>query len=1083
QWQDRRSSRRVARDGVQQAHGLMAASTADVLQDDKQEWDWSSQKWWDQWNDESWKWDERWSAKGTDDKQWVEPKDSWWAWEGRPYWNEQGWKSEEDESWGEWRSGDEHGSGKRGTEAEQAGKPQAAVSLEAEDKKLKDSKDGKEKAKEKKDKKEDKKVKKPCPALADCPMDPIQAWKLQQARLGSKEKTLEELRSSQARWSVAFDMSDEDQDGLITESECSKAFKRILGANAEMPKYRLKEMFDEMDVLGKQRLDFRQFHKLAAELSKYMADNPKWAKEEEDKAEKEEKLKQQQLRERAKSDASDVFAILGIAKSKDVQETEQRKNMALKQANEAKEMLKAAGQQVLEPKHARDPRGRRFTSDGTTSPTKKPVDDPGSPSARITSVTVNRRAGRTGGRRATVDPSAGVAPATILCIKSAMRRSRSPRLKVDTVKLTSQIAGFGRYPANRPPGLRVRVGRECSSMEVQNLMDCWGDAAGFTTSEVLQAIRKHMLRDHGSGGSLRFGIAGNENEGLQIQVFPSQRAGSSTPRSTPRSTPCSTPRSNNGRGGWMKEEDGDADRREVPVPGRLRLQRRATSGSFRAPAECGDAKMSKWISWVLRAGYQQLGIRLWDGWLELDAVKDDVPWHMGRFGKGELEGYIRDIDIEGRFDFWNGWLKKVPHDRRQPRNAGWVKAEEKEEQDNDDRFSELEEIDKVVKTEDLPKLHLQGYGHACFALRFSPDDLQLAGAYLDGGLRVFDVARAQHLHTLNLSPRNLARDEEKDDMEAAAEKAALERGKRLSKRGTAMLNLRWLSAGRTANIVATVDTAGTVGFWEVTRGGGVKILAEMPGESELGALSFSEGGDKLLVGGQERVVKVFDVEQLKSSKGRDMKEELCLGSKDAMVGDKPCRHSLKIMSLRSVPEHQHLFLSGGMDRSVLLWDLRTPKAPSAWISGVELSGDSLDISCDGNTVLAGSHRSLNPLQLFDLRLLKQADESEKKAGLTMTAVQTYQWSGDASEKAAQPSCMVFQAGWDSFDNTTIAAAGEKENQARIFERPKNGGPLRILSSLEGYSRAFYSASVSSDGRTAAFGSSDGSIVISNVRIM
>ncbi|CAE7647688.1 unnamed protein product [Symbiodinium sp. CCMP2456] len=139
QWQDRRSSR----------------------QDDKQEWDWSSQKWWDEWNDESWKWDERWSAKGTDDKQWFEPKDSWWAWEGRPSWNEQmGWKSEEDDSWGQWRSA-EHGSGKRGgAEAEQASKPQAALSLEAEDKKPKDSKDGKEKAKEKKDKKEDKKEKK-----------------------------------------------------------------------------------------------------------------------------------------------------------------------------------------------------------------------------------------------------------------------------------------------------------------------------------------------------------------------------------------------------------------------------------------------------------------------------------------------------------------------------------------------------------------------------------------------------------------------------------------------------------------------------------------------------------------------------------------------------------------------------------------------------------------------------------------------------------------------------------------------------------------------------------------------------------
>eukprot|EP00435_Cladocopium_sp_Y103_P032746 s3223_g8.t1 len=205
-------------------------------------------------------------------------------------------------------------------------------------------------------------------------MDPIQAWKLQQARLGNKdphrlnravygrnssactrpgypdgtqrtvrpEEQLMELRTdrlcsqlrvSQPRWTVAFDMSDEDQDSLINLDECGKAFKRILGSGSEMPMYRLKdtvgtgepnprprrcmkEIFDELDVLGKQKLDFRQFHKLAAELSQYMADNPKWAKEEEEKEEKEEKEKLQKRRERQKSDASDVFAILGIAKSK-----------------------------------------------------------------------------------------------------------------------------------------------------------------------------------------------------------------------------------------------------------------------------------------------------------------------------------------------------------------------------------------------------------------------------------------------------------------------------------------------------------------------------------------------------------------------------------------------------------------------------------------------------------------------------------------------------------------------------------------------------------------------------------------------
>eukprot|EP00913_Durusdinium_trenchii_P017913 g16832.t1 len=180
-----------------------------------------------------------------------------------------------------------------------------------------------------------------------------------------------------------------DQDSYINYEECCKAFKRILGASNDMPSYRLKErfaapdertssapgeeIFDELDVLGKQKLDFRQFHKLAAEVSQYMADNPKWRKEEEDKEEKEtyhealpqgeEKQKQERRRERAKSDASDVFAILGIAKSKDCPsdmsmpappapmgtgEAEQKKDQAITRATAAKDMLKAAGEQIVD---------------------------------------------------------------------------------------------------------------------------------------------------------------------------------------------------------------------------------------------------------------------------------------------------------------------------------------------------------------------------------------------------------------------------------------------------------------------------------------------------------------------------------------------------------------------------------------------------------------------------------------------------------------------------------------------------------------------------------------------------------------
>eukprot|EP00435_Cladocopium_sp_Y103_P070281 s44_g35.t1 len=216
-----------------------------------------------------------------------------------------------------------------------------------------------------------------------------------------------------------------------------------------------------------------------------------------------------------------------------------------------------------------------------------------------------------------------------------------------------------------------------------------------------------------------------------------------------------------------------------------------------------------------------------------------------------------------------------------------------------------------------------------------------------------------------------------------------------------------------------------------------------PGDSEVDALSFSEGGDKLALGGQEKVVKIYDVGQIKSSKGRDMSPELVLGNSAATRGEKPGMHSLKIMSLRSVPMQPNIYLSGSMDRSVLIWDTRNGPSPVGWLSGVDISGDSLDISRDGHTLLVGSHRSLNPLQLFDLRMIKEADEESKQAGLSGQAFQSYQWSGDDnSEVQSNPSCMVFQAAWDSFDSTTICAAGEKNNQARIFERPKAGGPLR-----------------------------------------
>ena len=41
------------------------------------------------------------------------------------------------------------------------------------------------------------------------------------------------------------------------------------------------------------------------------------------------------------------------------------------------------------------------------------------------------------------------------------------------------------------------------------------------------------------------------------------------------------------------------------------------------------------------------------------------------------------------------------------------------------------------------------------------------------------------------------------------------------------------------------------------------------------------------------------------------------------------------------------------ERSVLIWDSRAGVSPMGWLSGIDICGDSLDISRDGYTLLVG----------------------------------------------------------------------------------------------------------------------------------
>jgi WD40 repeat protein len=353
------------------------------------------------------------------------------------------------------------------------------------------------------------------------------------------------------------------------------------------------------------------------------------------------------------------------------------------------------------------------------------------------------------------------------------------------------------------------------------------------------------------------------------------------------------------------------------------------------------------------------------------------------------------------------------------------------------------------------------------------------------------VDRGSHTHTLNLRRGDSIESESprRPDNFSKKEASKVNHCCRLdSSKDAALTNLRWIPQGRQP-IIATVDTSGTLGFWEVPKAREQResrVLAEISGHEELEALAFEEEKQRIFVAGHERCIKVYDVLQCLDTKFPE--PTLVLGSGVSATANL-AGHSLKIISLAVNPAMPDVFASGAIDRTVLLWDYRDPKHPVGCLQGTEMAGDSMDMSRDGRTILVASHRSARPLQIFDLRVLR--DEGTGATGRTSSQImvpphRSYEWSGRASgtdETSEALGCLPFSVAWDSFENRIIVACGEKDGLGRVYQRPEKGGldSLRILTTVSGKGRALYTSAVSADGRNVAFGGVDGSVRICDLR--
>jgi len=159
---------------------------------------------------------------------------------------------------------------------------------------------------------------------------------------------------------------------------------------------------------------------------------------------------------------------------------------------------------------------------------------------------------------------------------------------------------------------------------------------------------------------------------------------------------------------------------------------------------------------------------------------------------------------------------------------------------------------------------------------------------------------------------------------------------------------------KTGNVIVSAQADGYLKHWHATSG---KCLhqkkIEDDDENQLYTIDYNPDGSLLAVAGKDRYVRLYD----------ESTKTIALKMKDNADF---CGHSNRIFSVKFNPSNPYCIASGGWDNTVQIYDIRANGVVGS-IYGPHICGDAIDFRGDGFTMLTGSYRADDALELWDLR--------------------------------------------------------------------------------------------------------------------
>lgn len=206
-------------------------------------------------------------------------------------------------------------------------------------------------------------------------------------------------------------------------------------------------------------------------------------------------------------------------------------------------------------------------------------------------------------------------------------------------------------------------------------------------------------------------------------------------------------------------------------------------------------------------------------------------------------------------------------------------------------------------------------------------------------------------------------------------------------------------------------------------------------------MDVSPDREKLVSGGMDHCVRIYDIHELK--------EEVIYHGEDI----KHTEHFNRIFSVKIDPSNSNIIYSGGWDKEIITHDVREKHSVGNFM-GPYIAGDTIDVY--GYTLLAGSYRTENPIEVYDIR--------------TGEVLNTIQWNDDKEDKKGG---MIMSCQFGNPASHTVLAGSSSSHELRLFDRVND----KTLCTASDFSGPVIATHLSHNGGLVACGTKTGGLVL------